>query len=152
MPLVPETKMADARKQSVSGTHWPGELRDPCSKLRLQLQFRPAFFWAHNMTRILYKYARLPTLTLFSHVHLQGQQTFSSVTSSENTLILSFQLTAVHRHKNVYAMQPFSYLLHLFGEIFPAAKTTEISSNHRKKHTNNMGEDTFLLIYTIKIL
>ena len=23
MPLVPETKMADVRKQSVSGTHWP---------------------------------------------------------------------------------------------------------------------------------
>ena len=27
MLLVPETKMADARKQSVSGTHWPGEPR-----------------------------------------------------------------------------------------------------------------------------
>ena len=27
MPLVSETKMADARKQSVSETHWPGEPR-----------------------------------------------------------------------------------------------------------------------------
>ena len=27
MPLVSETKMADARKQSVSGTHWQGEPR-----------------------------------------------------------------------------------------------------------------------------
>ena len=27
MPLVPETKMADAHKQSVSGIHWPGEQR-----------------------------------------------------------------------------------------------------------------------------
>ena len=26
MLLVPETKMADARKKSVSGTSWPGEL------------------------------------------------------------------------------------------------------------------------------
>ena len=43
MPLVPETKMADARKKSVSGTHWPGELRGQCSKLRHPLQFRPAF-------------------------------------------------------------------------------------------------------------
>ena len=30
--------------------------------------------------------------------------------------------------------------------------TTEISSNHRKKQTTNMGEDTFLLTYIIKIL
>ena len=43
MPLVPETKMADARKQSVSRTHWPGEPRGQCSKLRPQLQCRPAF-------------------------------------------------------------------------------------------------------------
>ena len=43
MPLVPETKMADARKQSVSGTHWPGEPRGQYSKLHPPLQFRPAF-------------------------------------------------------------------------------------------------------------
>ena len=43
MPLVPETKMADARKQSVSGPHWPGEPYGQCSKLRSLLQFRPAF-------------------------------------------------------------------------------------------------------------
>ena len=34
MPLVPETKMADACKYSVSGNHWPGEPRDQCLKLR----------------------------------------------------------------------------------------------------------------------
>ena len=27
MPLVPEKNMADTRKHSVSGTHWPGEPR-----------------------------------------------------------------------------------------------------------------------------
>ena len=43
MPLVPETKMADTRKQSVSGIHWPGEPRGYCLKLRPQLQFRPTF-------------------------------------------------------------------------------------------------------------
>ena len=43
MPLVPEIKMADARKQSVSGTHWPVEPCGQCSKLHLQLQFRLAF-------------------------------------------------------------------------------------------------------------
>ena len=108
-------------------------------------------FGTYYMTRILYKYAHLPTLTLFSHLHLQGQRTLSSVTSRENTLTLSFQLTAVNRHKNVYAMQPFSYLLHLFGEIFSSLKNNR---NFVKppEETNNMGEDTFPLIYTIKIL
>ena len=43
MPLVPETKMADARKQYVSGNYWPGEPRDQCSKLRPSLQFHPVF-------------------------------------------------------------------------------------------------------------
>ena len=39
MPLVPETKMADARKYSVSGNHWPEEPRDHCLKLRPPLNF-----------------------------------------------------------------------------------------------------------------
>ena len=41
MQLVPETKMADARKYSVSGNHWPGEPRDHCLKLRPHLNFVP---------------------------------------------------------------------------------------------------------------
>ena len=144
MPLVPKTKMADARKQSVSGTHWLGEPHPP-------LQFRPVFLeptpWqVFSINTLIFQHS-----LSFSHFHLQGP-THSSMTSRENTITLLFQLKAVYRHKNVYAMQLFSYLLHLFGEIFPTSKATEISSNHRKKETNNMGEDTFLLIYTIKIL
>ena len=37
MPLVPETKMADGHKQSVSGNHWPGEPRGQSS-----FEFHPA--------------------------------------------------------------------------------------------------------------
>ena len=37
MQLVPETKMADARKYSVSGNHWPGEPRGQCLKLHPHL-------------------------------------------------------------------------------------------------------------------
>ena len=44
MPLVPETKMADTRKQSTSGTHWPGEPRSQCLKLRPHLNFVPRFW------------------------------------------------------------------------------------------------------------
>ena len=127
-------------------------LYNKCSKLRPPLQFRPAFLeptpWqVFSINTLIFQHS-----LSFSHFHLQGQHTLSSVTSRENTITVSFQLTAVYRHKNVYAMQAFSYMLHLFGEIFPTSKTTEISSNHRKKERNNMGEDTFLLIYTIKIL
>ena len=44
MPLVPETIMADAHKQSVSGNHWPGELHDQCLKLRPHLNFVQRFW------------------------------------------------------------------------------------------------------------
>ena len=44
MPLVPETKMADARKYSVLGNHWPGEPHDQCLKLHLYLNFVPRFW------------------------------------------------------------------------------------------------------------
>ena len=43
MPLVPEIKMADASKYSLSGNHWPGEPRDQCLKLRHHLNFVPRF-------------------------------------------------------------------------------------------------------------
>ena len=42
MPLVPTTKMVDARKYSVSGNHWPGEPRD-LLKTTSTFEFRPAF-------------------------------------------------------------------------------------------------------------
>ena len=45
IPLVPETKMADAHKYSVSGNHWPGEPRDQCLKLRPNLNFVSRFFF-----------------------------------------------------------------------------------------------------------
>ena len=44
MPLVPETKMADVRKYSVSGNHWLGEPRGQCLKLRPHLNFVPSFW------------------------------------------------------------------------------------------------------------
>ena len=152
MPLVPEIKMVDARKQSFSGTHWPGEPRGYYLKLRPQLQFCPVFFEPTPWQEFSINTTSSNTLPLFHIFTYRGQHTLPSVTFRENTITLPFQLTAVYRHKNVYAMQPFSYLLHLFGEIFPTSKTTEILSSHRKKERNNMGENTFLLIYNIKII
>ena len=122
MPLVPETKMADTRKQSVSGTHWPRELRGQCSKLRPPLQFRPAFLeptpWQEFSINTL----------IFQHSF-----TFPL---PERTLWLSFSTNSSQslqkciRHANI--------LLHFIPfrwDFFSASKTTEISSNHRKKQT-----------------
>ena len=76
-------------------------------------------FWSLFHDKYSLLILRLPTHFLsFSHFHLQCQYSLSSVTSRENTITLSFQLTAVNRHKNVCAVQTFSDLLHLFGEIF----------------------------------
>ena len=120
MPLVPETKMADARKQPVSG-----EPHGQYLKQHPPLQFHPAFLeptpW-HEFSKNTLIFQRSLSL---SHFYLQGQHTLSSVTSRENTITLLFQLKAVYRHKNVYATQPFSYLLHLFSKIFFSFK------NHR---------------------
>ena len=44
MPLVPETKMTEARKYSVAGNHRPGEPHDQCLKLRPHLNFVPRFW------------------------------------------------------------------------------------------------------------
>ena len=52
MPLVPTTKMAGARKCSVSGNHWPRDLLKTTSAF----EFRSEFFGADSKTRIFYKY------------------------------------------------------------------------------------------------
>ena len=44
MPLVSETKMADTRKHSVLGTHWPGEAHGHCSNLRPPFNFVSRFW------------------------------------------------------------------------------------------------------------
>ena len=73
----------------------------------------------------------------FSLFLSQGQHTLSNVTSRENTITLSFQLTAIYRHKNVYAMQAFSYLLHLFGEIF-----FQLQKQQKFRQTTERNEQT----------
>ena len=178
MPLVPETKMADARKKISLGNLLTRRTTWSVLKTTSATLISSRVFGAYSMTRIFYKYAHLPIHThTHTHTHtLSLSLSLSLILSLSNThthththtfpltepthtlqcdfqwtLSLSFQLATVYRHKNVYATQPFSYLLHLFGEIFFSFKNKR---NFVKlpKETNNMGEDTFLLKYTIKIL
>ena len=128
MPLVLETKIADVSilislgNLLARGTTW----LVPKTTSATSISFR--VFGAYYMTRILYKYAHLPTLTLFSYFHLQGQHTLSSVTFRENTHTLSILTNRVNtlfllftfdfRYKNGYFLQPFSSLLYFVGETF----------------------------------
>ena len=70
MPLVPATKMADARKYSVSGNHWPGEPRN-LLKTTSTFEFRPAFFGADSKIHIFYKYVVFKHPISFSQILLQ---------------------------------------------------------------------------------
>ena len=71
MALVPETKMADAQKQSVLGNQLPGEPRDQCLKLSL-IWISSRVFGADSKTRIFHKFFVSKNTSSFSHFHLQG--------------------------------------------------------------------------------
>ena len=116
MPLVSKTKMADARKQSVSRTHWS------VLKTTSPTSISSRIFGVYSMTRIFNKFAHLPTLSLFFTFPLTGpthslqcdfqREHYHSLISTNSNIPL----------KNVYTSQPFSYLLRLFGEIFSSFK------------------------------
>ena len=67
MPLVSETKMADARKYSVSENHWPAEPRDQCLKLRPHLNFIQRKYY-HSL--IFTNSRQRPQNVFFSSVYL----------------------------------------------------------------------------------
>ena len=69
MPLVPETKMADAHKKSVSGNHWTGEPHDQCLKLRPHLNFISRFL--EPTPKHVFSTNTSSSFS-FSHFHLQG--------------------------------------------------------------------------------
>ena len=133
MPLVPETKMADTHKQSVSGNHWPGEPRDQCLKLRPHLNFVLRFLEPTPRHVFSINTSSSNTLALF-HIFTCRATTLSSVTSRENTITLSYSPAAVKRHK-MYRPCKHSFPQYTLSvRLFPASKTA-IASNHRKKRT-----------------
>ena len=85
------------------------------------------------MTRIFYKYFVFQHSFSFSQFQLQGQHTLSSVTSRENIITLSFQLTAVNRHKIVYAIQTFFFSLYFVGEIFSSLENRNFVKPQKKQ-------------------
>ena len=88
MPLVSETKMADARKYSVSVNYWPGEPRDQCLKLRPHLNFVPRFLEPIPRHVFSINTSSSNTLPLF-HIFTCRANTLSPVWLPERILSLS---------------------------------------------------------------
>ena len=117
MPLVPETKMADVSILISRGNLLTRRTTWLVPKRTSATSISSCVFGAYSMTRILYNYARLPTLTLFSHFHPQGQHAFSCVTSRENTFTLSISTTGVSTlfllfTFDFYSQPPWKCILH----------------------------------------
>ena len=132
MPLVPKTKMVDTRKQS---------LRNPLAKRTTWLvpkttsatSISSGVFGAYSMTRILYKYAHLPTLTLFSYFHLQGQHTLSSVTSRENTIILISTNSSIPPQKYICHATILLLVTPFWWDFFHSQKQQKFRQTTKRK-------------------
>ena len=145
MPLVPETKMADVGKLIslenllAMKTTWLVLTTTSATSILSHV------FGAYCMTRIVYKYARLPTLILF-HIFTYRVNTLFPLTSIENTLTLSISTNRVNTlflfftfdYQKSTATKMYTPCNHSLPRytfsvrLFPASNT-EISSNHRKK-------------------
>ena len=165
MPLVPKTKMADVGKLISLGNL----LVRKVTWLVLTIMSATLILWrdfrVDYMTRIAYIYSHLSRNHSFHfdsqrqhallHYDLQRQLTLSILTYRDNThsLSLSFWLPALKPTK-MYTFRDLFLSCPTFSvRLVTASNTnTKISSNHRKKPTINMGEDTFLLMYIIKFL
>ena len=90
------------------------------------------------MTHNFYKYFVFQHFSSFLQFHFQGQHTISSVTSRENTITLLFQLTAVNRNKNVYAMQTLFSSLYFVGETFSSLESRNFVKPQKETNSRNM--------------
>ena len=161
MPLVLETKMADARKLISLGhllsrkTTWLVLTTTSATSILSRV------FGAYSMTRIVYNYSHLPTLILF-HIFPNRANTFFPVWLPERTLSLSpFRLKVntlfplfTFDFQQSTAMKMYTPCNHslpcnTFSVRLFLASNTEILSNHRKKQTveilSQHAWDTFVI-------
>ena len=151
MPFVPKTKMADVGKLISLGNL----LVRKVTWLVLTTTSATLILF-RDLTRIAYIYSRLSISThntLSYTATYKDNSLFSILTSRDNTHSL-LHLTPSNQPYEMYTLCNYFLCCSTFGvRLAPASKTTtEISSNHRKKQTINMGEDTLLLTYIFKIL
>ena len=147
MPLVPETKMADARKYSVSGNHWPGEPPDQCLKLRPRLNFVLRFLEPTPRHVFSINTSSSNTLSLFLIFSCRAN-TLSPVWLSERTLSLSLihQQTSNATKWIGHANTPF-LSIPCQWDFFPASETATASATERNEHLkirSQHAQDTLL--------
>ena len=153
MSLVPETEMADVGKLI---SLWNLLIRKVTLLVLTTTSaslILPRAFGADCMTRIAYIYSRLSRIHSFHfdsqgqhtllHCDLQGQLTLSILTSRDNTHSLIHLTSSSQPHEMYTLCNHFLPCSTFTVRLAPASKTTvEISSNHWKKQTTNMGEHT----------
>ena len=125
MPLVPTTKMADARKYSVSVNHWPGETRD-LLKTTSRLNFVPRFLEPIPRHVFFINTSSSNTLSLFPN--------FCCSANTLSPVWLSYSPTDVKSHKMDKPRKPFPQNT-LPMRRFPTSEAPT-ASNHRKKWTS----------------
>ena len=150
MPLVPETKMANVGKLISLGKL----LARKTTWLVLTATFATSVlshvFGAYCMTKIVYRYSHLPILILFPLWLLEGTLSlfpFRLTESTHSSYFLHLTSSSQPPRKWNHSLPCYTFSVRLFP-----VSNTEISSNHRRKEATNMGVDTFLLTYIIKIL
>ena len=124
MPLVPETKMADARKHS--GTHWPEELRGQCLKLSL------AFLEPTTGHVFSINTSSSNTLSLL-HISLTGPTLSPQCDFPREHYHSLISTNSRQSPQKMYTPCKHSFPHYTLSvRLFPASET-EILSNHRKK-------------------
>ena len=133
MPLVPETKMADAHKQSVSGNHWPVEPRDHCLKLCPLLNFVPRFMEPTLRHVFSINTSSSNTLPLFHIFTCRATHSFQCDYQREYYHSLIFT-NSRQTPKNVYDMQTFLSSIYLVCETFSILENSNCVES--QKETN----------------
>ena len=150
MPLVPKTKMADVGKLI---SLWKLLVR---KDTWLMLTTTSATFVSRFWSRLHDKDC-LYILSCFKNSFFpfwlpETAHTHTHTHTHTLSLSFTFWLLAVNPTKIYTFCNHFPPCFTFTVRLAPASKTTTlISSNHWKKQTTNMGEDTFLLTYIIRI-
>ena len=133
MPLVLETKIADASKQSISGNHWLGEPRGQCLKLRPYLNFLP-LFWSRLQDTYFQYILRLQTIFLFFHIFTCRANTLSPGWLPERILSLSHIYQQPSNTTKCISHTNILFHIYFVGETFSSHENSNCTEP--QKETN----------------
>ena len=153
MPLVPETKVADAGKLISLGNLLVRKVTWLALTTTSATLILSRAFGADCMTSIAYMYILSSSKNSFFFISTHRDNTLSyTATYRDSTHPLTLSLLHFDFQQstpeNVYILQPFSFVFCLFGlTCFRFEHNHRNFVKPRKKQTTNMGEDTCFLAH-----